>query len=288
MAKQMAASHLAPCYYPPPRPPDLQGELRTAKQTAARLIKQNAAAYVPAARDDFEEVPPNAPGSFPRTAYDESMGPDAAAREVDVARRALEKAKTQLRTGQGEKSKLERELRTVKSKFDSHKGSLENSERATREKEAELMVQQAATEAVMLRLQLRTAECSALQQQLSVRAVELMRRRDEVAIARVTIDLLQAELPQLERWGEMQFARANYHQASQQRARDRLQAPWAIGSSRLPTRATSPPPPGGRGAVDGVRSPERSRPPSGGSGATAGTSAEARARPARTRSPAPR
>ena len=237
---------------------------------------------------------------------EEMQDAEAIAQEADIARRALEKCRTQLKTLQGEKSKSDRELRAVRGKMDGLRGQLEATVTAKRETEAELAVQQAAGQAMLLRLQARASECSSLQQQLSVRGVELLRRREEGVLANVTFDLLRRELRAVESWGEAHAARAEYHlekQQQQQQVWQRKQQPWAAGAVSCAAaaaavgqmkRGASPPQAAGRACAvgDGARAgtAERGRPAYGGA-ATANSSppsAEARLRPARARSASPR
>lgn len=249
---------------------------------------------------DEDQPGPSARELHASQAFDESMGADAAAREADAARRAMEKLRTQLRTQQAEKSKSERELRAVRGKIDSLKGSLEMALAAKQEVEAELAVHQAAGQAMLQRLQARTAECATTQQQLSVRAVELLKWREEAAFTRVVSELLLAELRDAEAFADETVAFMSYRRASSQHACVRQQQTPSAVSTLRPTqkRAASPPPPqtppptstkseaSGGGGVEFGRSPERARPLCGGT--PNACSAEARARPVRPRSPAPR
>ena len=100
-------------------------------------------------------------------------------RDLDLARRTVEAQRTQLRTQQAEHLKCSRELRALKGKIDSLKAASEAARQGQLQAEESLSVQKVAAQAMMQRLQSRSAECTALQRQLSARAVELVHERED-------------------------------------------------------------------------------------------------------------
>ena len=125
-------------------------------------------------------------------------------RELDVAKRTVEAQRTQLRTQQAEHLKCARELRAVKGRVDGLKSACEAAMEARQHAEETLNVQKVAAQAMLQRLQSRSAECTALQRQLSTRAVELVHAREERVAIQAAMDAtkecLANEVFSMERW----------------------------------------------------------------------------------------
>ncbi|KAL1507124.1 hypothetical protein AB1Y20_007979 [Prymnesium parvum] len=120
--------------------------------------------------------------------------------DVDALKRALERTRTQLKTLQVEKAREAKAQQVARSKIESMKTQLDALTSEKGAVAAELGMLQAAGQALLMKLQMRSAECASLQKQLSIRAVELVQGREEVQRARVAVELLTNELRQLETW----------------------------------------------------------------------------------------
>ena len=125
-------------------------------------------------------------------------------RELDISRRSIEVMRLQLRTAQAEHLKCQRELRALRSKMDSLHASCDAALGARYHAEQALDVQKVAVATMLQRLQVRSAECHALQRQLAARAVELVHARTQRHLAETaaeaSIAVLVQEVQSLEHW----------------------------------------------------------------------------------------